>query len=67
MSAWVDQFFDAAQAAAGGVIRRSVDDVVAKGAFEEIVDRANAEGWHVVETGNQLVVLCHRGTLHIHC
>jgi len=67
MSAWVDQIFRAAQSANGGVVRRSVLDVYQKGALDEILDRAMVEGWHVIETGDQIVVLCHRGRLNILC
>ncbi len=66
MSAWVDQMFAAGQAAVGGVVRRSVTDVATYGAFDEIVDRAKANGWHVIETGGQIVVLCHGGALQVH-
>ncbi|MEW1705937.1 hypothetical protein AB0230_01740 [Microbacterium sp. NPDC089190] len=66
MSAWVDQIFGAGQVGSGGVVRRNVADVAAYGAFDEIVDRAKANGWHVIETGNQIIVLCHAGALVIH-
>ncbi|MDR6691328.1 hypothetical protein J2X55_002240 [Microbacterium sp. 1154] len=66
MSAWVDQMFAAGQVAVGGVVRRSVNDVIDQGAFDEIVQRAKDNGWHVIETGGQIVVLCHAGALVIH-
>ncbi|MBN9104207.1 MAG: hypothetical protein J0I14_04315 [Propionibacteriaceae bacterium] len=68
MSAWVDQFFDADQARTGGVIRRSVYDIREhRGALDEIIDRAKEEDFHVIETGDQIVVLCHSGALTIYC
>jgi len=67
MSRWVDQMFDAQAVLAGGVVRRSVHDVRRFGAMDEIVERAQENGWHVVETGDQIVVLCHAGALAIHC
>jgi hypothetical protein len=67
MSSWVDQIFKAAQTGSGGVVRRSIYDVQRLGVLEEIVDRAIDEGWHVIETGDQIVVLCHPGRLNILC
>jgi len=31
------------------------------------VDECRARGFHVIETGDQLVVLCHEGSMVIHC
>jgi hypothetical protein len=67
VSAWVDLFFNAASAQNGGVIRRSVYDVERFDVLDEIVQRAKYEGWHVIETGGQIVVLCHEGSMVIHC
>lgn len=66
MSAYVDRFFAAAQANRFGVIRRNVDTVIRLGYYDEILRRAKENDWHVVETGGQLVVLCHPGTMQIH-
>lgn len=67
MSAWVDQMFNAQQTATGGVVRRSVDDVMRYDALSEIIMRAQQSGWHVIETGDQIVVLCHPGSMQIFC
>ena len=66
MSSYVDNMFRA-QAAAGGVVRRNIGDVYRLGVLDEIVDVAREEGWHVIETGDQIVVLCHTGRLSIIC
>jgi hypothetical protein len=67
MSAWVDRIFKAKQVSAGGVVRRSERNVQRHEALPEIIDRARSHGWHVIETGDQIVVLCHEGNLVIHC
>lgn len=56
-----------AAGAGGGVVRRSIWDVERLASLEEVVEEAKARGFHVVETGDQLVILCHTGALHIHC
>ena len=65
-SAWVLQIFRA-QAAEGGVVRRSTYDVHRNDAFDEIIEYARERQFHVIETGQQIVILCHEGDLVIHC
>jgi len=67
MTIWVDQIFSARQAREGGMVRRALYDVNRLGAYEEIVERARAEDWHVVEIGDQLAVLCHPGQIQLVC
>lgn len=68
MSAFVDQMFKSSQQArSGGVVRRSEHHVSRKGALPEIVRRAREKRFHVIETGGQIVLLCHEGDLIIHC
>ena len=68
-SAWVEQIFQAQQAqpANGGVVRRAREDVDKYASLGEIVDYARDNGFHVIETGDQVVILCHSGALVIHC
>lgn len=55
---WLRQIFDAKAARAGGIVRRSLDDI------ERIVGRAQFEreilrrGYHAVENAGQIVVFC---------
>ncbi|UKF26682.1 MULTISPECIES: N-(5'-phosphoribosyl)anthranilate isomerase [Clavibacter] len=67
MSAYVTEFFAAAAAATGGVIRRKESDVDRVGALPEILQEARDRGWHVIRTGDQIVVLCHPGEVNILC
>lgn len=63
-SAWVNQIFLADQVNRGGVVRRNRNDVER---LEEIVEEARRRRFHVIETGDQIVVLCHEGGITIHC
>jgi hypothetical protein len=66
MSAWLDQVFEAGQVAKGGVVRRSVKDVQKYSSEEALIEEAKERGFHVVQTGDQYVILCHPGALKIH-
>lgn len=63
----MNQLFRAGQANAGGVVRRSIRDVDRIVGLGEFIDECRARGFHVIETGDQLVVLCHEGSMVIHC
>lgn len=67
MSAWLNQVFRAGRANEGGVVRRSIYDVDRIVGLDRFVDECRARRFHVIETGDQLVVLCHEGSMVIHC
>ena len=73
MNLWLEQVFWADAANSGGVVRRNIDDVeryAKRGSLtglEALVTEAKARGFHVVEIGSQVVVLCNEGSLTIHC
>ena len=66
MNRWLEQWFSA-QSANGGVIRRSAIDVDQYASLDDVIDEARKRNWHVIETGDQIVILCHDGALHLHC
>lgn len=64
---WVTDIFKAGQANTGGVVRRSAHSVEEYASVEELIREAKARGFHVIETGDQFVILCHEGAMMIHC
>lgn len=64
---WVDDIFSAAAASNGGVVRRSIASVEQYASVDEVVNGALARGFHVIATGDQLVVLCHTGGMTVLC
>ena len=68
MNSWLRQWFDGPwQSRAGGVTRRARRDVDRMASIVEVITEARARGWHVIETGDQVVVLCHDGDVRVHC
>ncbi|WGH78789.1 N-(5'-phosphoribosyl)anthranilate isomerase [Jannaschia ovalis] len=64
---WVRQVFGARAAQRGGVVRRSarwVEREVGRAIFEAEVRR---RGFHLIETGGQLIVICNGGGLRVIC
>lgn len=64
LSQWID---DADQAKNGGVVRRNRHDVDNHTSIEDVVDIARKRQWHVIETGDQVIVLCNEGDIRVHC
>ena len=67
MNAWLDQVFDAWAADKGDVIRRNIADVEKYSSRHELIQECKNREYHLVETGNQFVVICNSGELKIHC
>ncbi|WP_298432846.1 N-(5'-phosphoribosyl)anthranilate isomerase [uncultured Jannaschia sp.] len=64
---WLAKLFGSRSAQSGGVVRRStawVEREVGRAAFVAEVRR---RGFHLLETGGQFVVICHRGSLRVVC
>ncbi|MES2969942.1 MAG: N-(5'-phosphoribosyl)anthranilate isomerase [Pseudomonadota bacterium] len=61
---WIDQIF-AAKAVARGVIRRNIAWVDAEVGRDRFVSEVRKRGYHLVQTGQQFVVICHTGPIHI--
>jgi len=67
MNPWTRKWFSANQANNGGIIRRNRKNVEKYSNLNVVIAEAKKRGWHVIETGNQIVLLCHEGELVIHC
>jgi hypothetical protein len=48
-------------------VRRSTYDVERLGVLDEIIEQARERGFHVIETGGQVVLLAHQGSITVHC
>ncbi len=64
---WIDNIFAAKAARTGGVVRRSakwVEREIGRKRFELEVRK---RGFHMIECGGQLVVICNAGGLKVIC
>ncbi len=62
-SFWLDQVFSAQAVARGGVIRRSVHWVEREIGRERFAREVQSRGFHLLETGDQWIVVCHAGPI----
>lgn len=60
---WLAQLFGAQAVAKGGVVRRSVRDVDRMIGREAFKREVRMRGFHLVECGGQLIVICNSGHL----
>ncbi len=64
---WIEQIFNARAARTGGVVRRSVSWIereIGRARFENAVLE---RGFHMIECGGQLVVICNGGSVKVIC
>jgi phosphosulfolactate synthase (CoM biosynthesis protein A) len=63
---WIDQVFAAQIVLNGGTVRRSIKDVeVYGGGVDNFLGEVKKLGFHVVQVGDQLVVLCNKGDIKV--
>lgn len=64
---WINQIFSAQSVRNGGVVRRSRADVKKYASFSALKKEVLNRGFHLIRTGDQYVVLCHKGELRVIC
>lgn len=64
---WLNQIFDAMAVQNGDIVRRKTSDVHKHASHEELVAEVKSRGFHLVETGNQYLIICNPGALQLHC
>jgi hypothetical protein len=62
---WLGQIFAAKSATSGGVVRRSKHWVKTEIGLERFELAVRARGFHLIEAGSQLVVICHSGPINL--
>ena len=65
-SAWLDQAFSAQAVEKQRVVRRCKDDVHHYASFELLLYYVTELGFHLIETGDQYIVICNDGQFKIH-
>jgi hypothetical protein len=64
--AWIDQIFEADAVDKGDVVRRKVEDVRKNASLEDLLAEVKLRNFHLIETGDQYIVVCNSGVLKIH-
>lgn len=63
---WMERIFKAKAVMKGGVVRRSKRDVELFGGREALLEIVEARNFHLVECGDQYIVICNPGLLRVH-
>ncbi len=67
MNAWIEQMFGAQIVDKEGIVRRKRSDVHKHASLAELLEYARKQQYHLIETGNQYIVICNIGAIKIHC
>ncbi len=65
--AWIEAIFASRAAANGGVVRRAVRDVEREIGRAALIAEVRRRGWHLVECGDQFVIVCNPGRITVIC
>ncbi len=67
MNVWLEQWFSAQACYKGGIIRRQRRDIDKFSSMAQVIAEVKQRRWHVLEVGDQVVVLCNDGDMRVHC
>lgn len=67
MNAWIEQMFEAQIVEKEGIVRRKKRDVQKYASFNALLEYVHEQQYHLIETGDQYIVICNPGVLKIHC
>lgn len=62
---WIAQLFSSKSARKGAVVRRSVAWVHREVGRDAFVSEVQRRGYHLIETADQFIVVCHNGPIRI--
>ena len=62
---WLDQIFSAKSARTGGVVRRKISWVEAEVGRDRFEQEVRRRGFHCIEAGQQLIVICNSGPIRL--
>lgn len=64
---WIEQIFSAKAVLKGGVVRRSAKWVELEIGRKRFEHEVRSRGFHMIECGGQLVVVCNAGGIRVIC
>ena len=67
MSTWIDQMLQAEIVKREGIVRRNIGDVSKYASHQELLAEVRNRGYHLIQTGDQYVVICNPGAIQLWC
>jgi hypothetical protein len=67
MNAWLTQVFSAGQVAKGNIVRRKKSTVEKQSSMKDLIRAVKKKKFHLIETGDQVIVVCNTGTVKLVC
>jgi hypothetical protein len=64
---WIGQIFSAKQAKRGGIVRRKVTSVKKYATVKDLKAEVKRRGFHMLRSGDQYLIFCHKGAFRVIC
>ena len=63
---FINQIFEAKAVTHGGIVRRKIANVNRYATFGYLLEEVEARSFHLIETGDQYVIICNSGNFKLH-
>ena len=64
---YIREIFRADTVKRGGIVRRKIADVQRLASYRALLDEVKERKFHLIETGDQYVIICNPGNFKLHC
>jgi len=58
---FINRLFEANAVKNGGIVRRKIENVEKYASFKYLIKEVEARGFHLIQTGDQYVIICNAG------
>jgi phage baseplate assembly protein gpV len=65
VNTWIKQIFQAGQVAKGNIVRRKKSSVTRYATLAQLEAEVRKRKFHLIETGDQVIVICNSGNIKI--
>jgi hypothetical protein len=64
--AFIKQIFQAEAAKTGGIVRRKKASIEKSASLSELLEEIKRRGFHLIESGDQYIIICNSGLFKVH-
>jgi len=64
---YINKMFRSDAARSGGVVRRSIQDVHRLASRSALIEEVKRKNFHLIEAGDQYIVICSSAKIQVHC
>jgi len=67
MRPWIKKMFETKIAKNKGIVRRKKSHIDKCNAFDDLLQSVKSKRFHLIETGDQYIIICNAGRIKVRC